>query len=102
MTKFPLWLIFILLQMGILIPLLTLSLRLFPGELVVSTGGVERTFENTNVSLSYFLGLGMTPEEKNQLVSVSLYGRGWILVFCYSILLPLFITYRIHLKRSPS
>ena len=102
MTKFPIWLIFILIHCAIIIPLLTLSLRLFPGEIVVKTDGIEKTYENTNVSLSYFVGLGMTNEEKSQLVSLKLYASGWILVLCYTLLLPFFIAYRIYLKRLSS
>lgn len=102
MTKFPVWLLFIIIQTVVIIPLLTLSLRLFPGELNLKTDGIEKRYENTNVSLSYFLGLGMTLEEKTALVSVRLYASGWLLVLCYTVLLPFFIAYRIHLKRNPS
>jgi len=99
MKKLSLGWIFLLLMIGIALPLFTLPINLFPGEITYQKGISTYTITETNLSLSYFIGLGLNPGDLDDVASFRLSLWGYALAFCYLGLLPGVITYRIYLKR---
>jgi len=100
MKKLPLGWIFLLLSLGIALPLFTLPINLFPGEITYQKGLSTYTITETNLSLSYFIGLGLNPGDLDDVASFRLSRWGYALAVCYLGLLPGVITYRIYLKRQ--
>ncbi|MBM3164205.1 MAG: hypothetical protein FJZ80_01980 [Bacteroidetes bacterium] len=100
MKKLPLGWIFLLLSLGIALPLFTLPINLFPGEITYQKGLSTYTITETNLSLSYFIGLGLNPGDLDDVASFRLSLWGYALAVCYLGLLPGVITYRIYLKRQ--
>ncbi|MFM7664747.1 MAG: hypothetical protein ACKO68_09500 [Bacteroidota bacterium] len=99
MKKLSLGWIFLLLMIGIALPLFTLPINLFPGEITYQKGISTYTITETNLSLSYFIGLGLNPGDLDDVASFRLSLWGYALAVCYLGLLPGVITYRIYLKR---
>jgi hypothetical protein len=99
MKKLPLWIIFLLLIFIIALPLFTLPLNLFPGEIIFSDGKYEKPPVNINLSLSYFIGYGLNPGDLDDVETFYLTPWGYALAICYLVLLPGVITYRIYLWR---
>lgn len=99
MKKLSLGWIFLLFMFGIALPLFTLPINLFPGEITYQKGLSTYTITETNLSLSYFVGLGLNPGDLDDVVSFRLSLGGYALAICYLLLLPGVITYRIYLKR---
>ena len=58
------------------------------------------TLKDHNLSLSYFVGMGMNPGDLEGVKSFKLTPWGWALAFCYIFLLPGIIAYRIHMKQK--
>ena len=58
------------------------------------------TLKDHNLSLSYFVGMGMNPGDLEGVKSFKLTPWGWALAFCYICLLPGIIAYRIHMKQK--
>ena len=94
------WIIFIGLSIVISIILFTLPINLFPGEIVLSRGISTVTLTDHNLSLSYFVGMGLNPGDLDGVKSFRLSPWGWALAFCYIFLLPGIIAYRIHMKQK--
>lgn len=99
MKKLPLWIIFLLLIFIIALPLFTLPLNLFPGEIIYKKGIAEYSVNHVNLSLSYFVGLGLNPGDLEDVKTFYLSPWGYALAACYLVLLPGVITYRIYLWR---
>lgn len=99
MKKLSLGWVFLLLMIGIALPLFTLPINLFPGEITYQKGLSTYTITETNLSLSYFIGLGLNPGDLDDVASFRLSLWGYALAVCYLGLLPGVITYRIYLKR---
>jgi len=99
MKKLSLGWIFLLFMIGIALPLFTLPINLFPGEITYQKGISTYTITETNLSLSYFIGLGLNPGDLDDVASFRLSLWGYALAVCYLGLLPGVITYRIYLKR---
>lgn len=100
MKKLSLGWIFLLIMIGIALPLFTLPINLFPGEITYQKGLSTYTITENNLSLSYFVGLGLNPGDLDDVASFRLSLWGYALAFCYLGLLPGVITYRIYLKRQ--
>jgi hypothetical protein len=100
MKKLSLGWIFLLIMIGIALPLFTLPINLFPGEITYQKGIRTYTITETNLSLSYFIGLGLNPGDLDDVASFRLSLGGYALALCYLGLLPGVITYRIYLKRQ--
>jgi hypothetical protein len=94
------WLVFIGLSLIISIILFSLPINLFPGEIVMERGLSTITLKDHNLSLSYFVGMGMNPGDLEGVKSFKLTPWGWALAFCYIFLLPGIIAYRIHMKQK--
>jgi hypothetical protein len=91
------WYVFIGLSVFITIILFTLPINLFPGEIVLQQGLSTITIKDHNLSLSYFIGLGLNPGDLDGVKSFRLNAWGWALAACYILLLPGIIAYRIHM-----
>lgn len=100
MKKLSLGWIFLLIMIGIALPLFTLPINLFPGEITYQKGISTYTITETNLSLSYFIGLGLNPGDLDDVASFRLSLGGYALALCYLGLLPGVITYRIYLNRQ--
>jgi hypothetical protein len=100
MKKLSLGWIFLLIMIGIALPLFTLPINLFPGEITYQKGISTYTITETNLSLSYFIGLGLNPGDLDDVDSFRLSLGGYALALCYLGLLPGVITYRIYLMRQ--
>ncbi len=96
----PLWLIFTGLVIIISSILFTLPINLFPGEIIEKKGISEIRHQDVNISLSYFIGMGMNPGDLEGIKSFRLTSWGWALACCYILLLPGIITLRISMKRK--
>jgi hypothetical protein len=94
------WLVFIGLSLIISVILFSLPINLFPGEIVMERGLSTITLKDHNLSLSYFVGMGMNPGDLEGVKSFKLTPWGWALAFCYIFLLPGIIAYRIHMKQK--
>jgi len=94
------WLVFIGLSLIISVILFCLPINLFPGEIVMERGLSTITLKDHNLSLSYFVGMGMNPGDLEGVKSFKLSPWGWALAFCYIFLLPGIIAYRIHMKQK--
>lgn len=94
------WLVFIGLSLIISVILFCLPINLFPGEIVMERGLSTITLKDHNLSLSYFVGMGMNPGDLEGVKSFKLTPWGWALAFCYIFLLPGIIAYRIHMKQK--
>jgi hypothetical protein len=94
------WFVFIGLSLIISIILFSLPINLFPGEIVMERGLSTITVKDHNLSLSYFVGMGLNPGDLEGIKSFKLTPWGWALAFCYIFLLPGLIAYRIHMKQK--
>jgi hypothetical protein len=94
------WLVFIGLSLIISVILFCLPINLFPGEIVMERGLSTITLKDHNLSLSYFVGMGLNPGDLEGVKSFKLTPWGWALAFCYIFLLPGIIAYRIHMKQK--
>jgi hypothetical protein len=94
------WLVFIGLSLIISIILFSLPINLFPGEIVMERGLSTITLKDHNLSLSYFVGMGLNPGDLVGIKSFKLTPWGWALAFCYIFLLPGLIAYRIYMKQK--
>ncbi|NBU92920.1 MAG: hypothetical protein EBS17_08800 [Flavobacteriia bacterium] len=99
MKKLPLGWIFLLLFLAIAIPLFTLPINLFPGVILYKNGISEYSVDHVNLSLSYFIGLGLNPGDLDDVQTFYLTPWGYALAACYLVLLPSVVTYRVYLKR---
>jgi hypothetical protein len=80
--------------------LFSLPINLFPGEIVMERGLSTITLKDHNLSLSYFVGMGLNPGDLEGIKSFKLTPWGWALAFCYIFLLPGIIAYRIYMKQK--
>lgn len=94
------WLVFIGLSLIISVILFSLPINLFPGEIVMERGLSTITLKDHNLSLSYFVGMGMNLGDLEGVKSFKLSPWGWALALCYIFLLPGIIAYRIHMKQK--
>jgi len=82
--------------MVITLPLITMPINLFDGEIVFKNGDVVAA----PLSLSYFIGLGFEADEMNNIQSFHLIAKGYALSFIITIGLPAIIAYRVYLHKS--
>jgi hypothetical protein len=94
------WLVFTGLSLIISVILFSLPINLFPGEIVMERGLSTITLKDHNLSLSYFVGMGMNLGDLEGVKSFKLSPWGWALALCYIFLLPGIIAYRIHMKQK--
>ncbi|ASS50242.1 MAG: hypothetical protein A3D31_11795 [Candidatus Fluviicola riflensis] len=80
--------------------LFTIPINLFDGEVVFSVNGVERT-EPVKMSLSYFIGLGISDEDLQDVKSFHLVGMGYFMVVLMFVAFPALIAYRVWISNQP-
>lgn len=85
------------------LPMCTLPLNLFDGEITYRVG-TKLVTDSAPLSLAYFFGLGYSDSDMINVVTFHLTTKGYVLVFLLLIGLPALITYRITLvtKKEPS
>lgn len=82
---------FILSAVFFLIPI-----NIFDGMYTYEVNGVVFTAE-VKMSLSYFIGIGVSAEDLKDVVSFKLVPMGYLLVFLFLVALPILIAYRVNL-----
>lgn len=92
-------LIFIILFLAISIPLCTLPIELFPGE-VTYGNGIHEITEDFPLSLSYFLGLGYNESDMDVVKDFHLKPTGYALAFIVTIGLPALVAIRFYGKKK--
>ena len=94
------WIVFFALSTTIAAILFTLPINLFPGEIVWENGMQQVTIKDQNLSLSYFIGMGLNPGDLDHVKSFRLNNWGWALAFCYMVGLPGIIALRLHFSKK--
>lgn len=92
--------VFVLVFIFVSTILFTIPINLFDGEVVFSINGMERT-EPMKMSLSYFIGLGISDEDLVDVKSFHLVGMGYFMVFLMLIAFPALIAYRVWIGNQP-
>lgn len=92
-------LIFVVLFLAISIPLCTLPVNLFPGE-VTYGNGMQSVTEDLNLSLSYFIGLGYSQADMDVVQSFKLKTTGYVLAFIVTIGIPALVAIRFYGKKK--
>lgn len=95
------WTLFAGLSVLIASLLFLLPINLFPGEIVMQKGLSTVTLKDHNLSLSYFIGMGLNPGDLDGVKSFSLNVWGYALAFCYIFMLPGLVAYRVYVVRKP-
>lgn len=93
------FLIFIILFLIVSIPLWTLPLNLFPGEIVLENG-LQHQVIKTNLSLSYFIGMGMNEGDLNGVHSFYLKPTGYMLAFIFTVGIPALVAFRFYSTKN--
>lgn len=80
-------------------PLLLFPINLFQGEIVYQEGLVE-TVVDAPLSLSYFVGMGYSPEDLIGIKSFHLKPGGYLLAVLLIVGIPGLIAYRVGLRKK--
>jgi hypothetical protein len=99
-TRISPLLIFIVLALVVAALLFTLPLNLFPGEITYQKGLSTYTLKDRNLSLSYFIGMGLNEGDLDNVKSFKLTAWGYALAACYILLLPGIIAYRVYISQN--
>jgi hypothetical protein len=99
-TRISPLLIFIVLALVVAALLFTLPLNLFPGEITYQKGLSTYTLKDHNLSLSYFIGMGLNEGDLDNVKSFKLTAWGYALAACYIMLLPGIIAYRVYISQN--
>ncbi len=93
------FLLFILLVSIIALPLCTLPINLFAGEIIEMHGMVVNKIE-APLSLSYFFGMGFNSDDMVNVKNFYLLPSGYITAFALIIGLPGLLAYRVSLSNK--
>lgn len=91
--------VFFLAAIGLSAIFFLIPLNLFEGVYTFKVNGVEFT-EEAKMSLSYFIGIGITPADLKDVVDFKLTSTGYLLVFLFLFCLPALIAYRVHIANT--
>lgn len=91
--------VFLLLCLGVSLPLFLFPINLFPGEIVLNTG-VGQSTVSAPLSLSYFVGIGYAQEDLQGIKDFYLLPEGIALACILTVGIPAILAFRIHLRRS--
>jgi hypothetical protein len=83
----------------IALPLITLPINLFDGEIVQQQGTTDITIQ-APLSLSYFVGLGYSKEDMLGIKDFYLLPKGYAVAFIVLIGIPGLIAYRVNLSKK--
>jgi hypothetical protein len=95
--------VFFVLMLALALPLFTLPLNLFKGELVRTQTVLMKTVEvkeKVPLSLSYFIGLGYKEGDLSGIKDFYLLPEGWMLAIIFIVGIPALVAYRVYLKNS--
>lgn len=73
-----------------------IPINIFDGVYTYKVNGITFAAE-AKMSLSYFIGIGLSPEDLKDVVSFKLVPMGYLLVFLFLVALPILIAYRVNL-----
>lgn len=91
-------LIFILLSLVLAAVFFLFPIAIFDGIILVEEPG--RSYEvEAPLSLSYFVGIGYSPEDMTYVGDFYLTAKGWIMAFIFVLGLPGLLAYRVYLKQ---
>ena len=91
--------VFVALFFVIAIPLCTLPINLFPGEIVFQSG-LMTVPEQAPLSLAYFIGLGYNEADMVHIESFRLLPQSFVLAFFFLFGFPGLAAYRVHLANQ--
>ena len=91
--------VFVVLFFVIAIPLFTLPINLFPGEIVFKSG-LMTVPEQAPVSLAYVVGLGYNEADMVHIESFRLLPQSYFLAFFFLFGFPGLAAYRVHLANE--
>lgn len=80
--------------------LFTLPINLFDGEVIYNVNGVEFS-KPVKMSLSYFIGLGISEKDLVDVKSFHLVGMGYFMVVLMFAAFPTLIAYRVWIGNKP-
>lgn len=76
-----------------------IPVNVFDAEYIYNVNGITAV-RQSQVSLSYFIGISESPQPVQYLVSVRLLPMGYFMVFLFLVALPLLIAYRVKLANQ--
>jgi hypothetical protein len=76
-----------------------IPINLFDGEYTFKVNGVVFT-ETAKMSLSYFIGVGISPEDLKDVIDFRLNAAGYFLAFLFIFAFPALIAYRIYIANT--
>lgn len=92
-------LVFLILMISFALPLFLLPIHIFPGEIIHQVGMKEITGP-ADLSLSYFIGIGITKNDLEGVKDFYLLPQGKILALIFIIGLPAILAYRVSLRKA--
>jgi len=92
------FLVFLILMLSFALPLFLFPISIFPGEIVHIVGAKE-IVAPADLSLSYFIGIGINKEDLEGVKEFYLTAQGKILALIFIIGLPAILAYRVKLRK---
>lgn len=92
--------VFVLTMILVSTILFTLPINLFDGEVIYNVNGFEYS-RPMKMSLSYFIGLGISDEDLLDVKSFHLVGMGYFMVVLMLFAFPALIAYRVWIGNQP-
>ncbi|MFK7783975.1 MAG: hypothetical protein AB8B56_02605 [Crocinitomicaceae bacterium] len=89
--------IFVITAVVLAIVFFVFPIRIFDGEIHVVNQLQDYTID-TQMSLSYFIGIGLDEADMKGVESFRLTGKGWAMVAIFILGIPALLAYRIYLK----
>lgn len=93
------FLVFLILMVSFALPLFLLPIHIFPGEIVHSVGTKE-IVAPADLSLSYFIGIGINEGDLDGVKDFYLLPKGKILALIFIVGLPAILGYRLKLRKN--
>jgi hypothetical protein len=87
------WAVFALTFLVFAVPLFFFNISIFDGEIIVMQGPEEIALP-IKLSLSYFIGVGINPEDLKDIQGFHLVSKGYFLAACLLIGFPSLMAYR--------
>ena len=87
--------VFFIAMIGLSAVFFLVPINLFDAKYTFNVNGFEFS-KDVKMSLSYFIGIGTSPEDLKDVVGFRLLPMGYFLVFLMLFALPVLIAYRVH------
>jgi hypothetical protein len=91
--------VFFLTMIGLSAVFFLIPINIFDGEYTFKVNGIVFS-EEAKMSLSYFIGIGTSPEDLKDVVGFRLLPMGYFLVFLMLVAFPILIAYRVHVANQ--